>query len=274
MKDSIKIIVVLLIIVFTNILGHYFAPTSIMLSPFTIGVLTILLLFLNIKMGYRILSIILAIIINDMSIKTFAGGTHDLEGAGWINGSLIIGLIISTIVIITKTVSLQNTDSFVKVTLILIMPITMYLYIQYFGLYGLSYSKSVSETKQVAIKNKTFLTDLNFSDTEIVYGSDSIHFISGWIEKKFNINHKSLIRETKETEYVNYLITIKHNLKPSDLSIWYKINSDDVNGSSLLDSLLQFETHKSDSVMLTIFKLKNGSVQNSTIIGRVMVEPK
>jgi len=274
MTDSIKIFLSFIIVVITNILGHYFPPTSIMLSPLTIGLLTGLLMFTDFKIGYRILLVTLSIVFNDICIKTFAGGTHDLEGAGFINAFLIIGLIISTIIILIKTVVLKNINAIIKIMLTLMMPVTMFLYIQYFGLYGLSYSKSMSLTKQNAIENNTFLSDLNFSETVIIYDTDSIHIISGWTEKELILNHNSLISKTEETENINYKLKIKHNFKPNDFSIYFKVNSDDVNGASPVDSVLEFTANKSDNITLTIFKLRNGSVNNDTIISRVAIKPK
>jgi len=274
MTDSIKIFLSFIIVVITNILGHYFPPTSIMFSPLTIGLLTGLLMFTDFKIGYRILLVTLSIVFNDICIKTFAGGTHDLEGAGFINAFLIIGLIISTIIILIKTVVLKNINAIIKIMLTLMMPVTMFLYIQYFGLYGLSYSKSMSLTKQNAIENKTFLSDLNFSETVIIYDTDSIHIISGWTEKELILNHNSLISKTEETENINYKLKIKHNFKPNDFSIYFKVNSDDVNGASPVDSVLEFTANKSDNITLTIFKLRNGSVNNDTIISRVAIKPK
>ncbi len=274
MTDNVKIIIVLLIIVITNILGHYLPPTSIMLTPITVGLLTGLLILTELKIGYRILLITLAIIFNDICIKKFAGGTHDLEGAGFINGFLIIGLIISTVIIIIKTIVLKNTNAIIKIMLTLMMPAIMFLYMQYFGLYGLSYSKSMSTTKQNAIENKKFVSDLDFSETEIIYETDSIYIISGWAEKELILNHKSLIKKTEETENTNYKIKIKHNLKPDDFSIFYKINSDDVNGASTIDSILEFTANKADDITLTIFKLRNNSVNNDTIISKVTIKRK
>ncbi|WP_291098119.1 MULTISPECIES: hypothetical protein [unclassified Flavobacterium] len=274
MTNSIKIILALLLIVLTNILGHYFPPTSITLSPLTIGLLTGLLIFTDFKFGYRILLITLAIIVNDICIKDFAGGTYDLEGEGFISAFLIIGLIISTIIILIKTVVLKNMNAIVKIMLTLMMPVIMFLYLQYFGLYGLSFSKSMSLTKENAIENKTFLSDLYFSESEIIYDIDSIRIISGWIEKEIMLNHNSLICKSEETGNINYKIKIKHNFKPYDFSIYYKVNSDDVNGANPVDSVLEFTANKSDSITLTIFKLRNGSVNNDTIIKRVTIKPK
>lgn len=273
MTNSNKIILVLIIIVVTNILGHLFPPTSIMLSPFTIGLLTGLFISTDFKIEYRILGITLAIAVNDICIKKFSGGIHDLEGAGFTNAFLIIGLVISTIIILIKIIVLKNTSAVIKVMLILMMPATMFFYIQYFGFYGLSYSKSMSLSKQNAIENKSFLFDLYFSEREITYGKDSIRIISGWTEKEFIMNHNSLVKKIEETENINYKIKIKHNINPYNSSIYYKINSDNVNGAKPVDSVLNFTTNKSDSITLTIFKLRNGSVNNDTIISKVAIKP-
>lgn len=274
MINSFKIILAVLIIVITNMLGHYFPPTSITLTPITVILLTSLLMFTDLKIGYRILCTTLAIIMNDICIKKFAGGTHDLEGADFINAFLMIGLIISTTIILIKTLIIKNINAVSKIMLVLMMPAIMFFYMQYFGRYGLSYAKAMSQTKQHAIENKTFISDLDFSETEITYGTDSIRIISGWAEKELINNHHSLLSKTEETGYINYKIKIKHNFKPDDFSIYYQINSDDINGARPLDSVVEFTTNKSDNITLTIFKLLNGAVNNDTIISRVMLKTR
>ena len=274
MTDSIKIILVLLIIVLITILGHYFPPTSLILSPFTIGILTSLLISTDFKAGYRILLITLAIILNDIFIKRFAGGRNDLEGAAFINAFLFIGLIISTVIILIKTAVLKNTNTVIKILLILMMPAIMVLYMSYFELYGLSYSKSMFPTKQEAIANNTFISNLGFSDRKIISEKDSIRIISGWREKELMVNHNSLLSKTEETGNINYKIKIKHNFKRYNFSIYYKVNSDDVSGASQVDSVLNFTANKSDNITLTIFKLRNGSINNYTIISKVIIKPE
>jgi hypothetical protein len=132
----------------------------------------------------------------------------------------------------------------------------------------------MSLTKKEAIENKTFISDLDFSDREIIYDKDSIRIISGWAEKELMLNHKSLLRKTEETGNINYRMKIKHNFELYDFPIYYRVNSDDVSCANPIDSVLNFTANKSDNIILTIFKLKNGSVNNDTIIRRITIKPR
>lgn len=273
MTNTIRITLALFLVILTNILGHFFPPTSIMLSPLTIGSLTGLLLYTDFKVGYRVLCITFAIIFNDMCIRSYAGGVYDLEGAGFINMFLVIGLIISTVIITGKAVFLESTSVISKIGIILIMPSAMSLYILYFGFYGLSYRQPMSLTKESAVTNNTFLSELYFSKRDIVYDKDSLQIISGWTEKEIMINHNSLIRKTEESGSINYRIELRDNLKRNDFSVYYKVNSDDINGASPVDSVLRFSA-KTDSISLTFFKLIRDSVTKDSLIGKVTVKSK
>jgi len=272
MNNTFKIIIVLSLVALTNIIGHYFPPSSILFSPFTIGLLAGLLMTTNFKVNFRILLLTIFIILNDILIKKFAGGTHDFEGAGFINMFLIIGVTLSTVIISLVISDLKDKSVLRKIILVSLMPIAMFFYLHYFDLYGLSYHKSMSLTKEDAINNNTFLHNLKFSERKIYYEKDSIYILSGWTEKEIILDHSSLIRESQETKNINYKLKIKHNLTPLTNSLYYKINSDDVNGSSPVDSVLEFKADRDESIILSIFKLRNGSVNDDTIVGKIIIK--
>jgi hypothetical protein len=272
MTDSTKVLLSIFTIVSTNILGHYFPPISIILSPVTIGLVTRLLITINFKLTYRILLISLTIMLNDISIKTYAGGTHDSEGAGFINLFLIIGLIISVIIIIEKTILNKPYKFNSKITLIIFFPTIMFFYLQYFSDYGLTYPKPMNSTKEEALSDNTFISDLIFSQNQIFYNDDSIQLTTGWTEKERLINHKFLLRKSRDTENINYKIKIKHNFKQYVNSAYYKVNSDDIIGATPIDSVLEFRANKSDLITLTIFKIKSDHSNKDTIIGRVNIK--
>jgi hypothetical protein len=274
MQTNLKFAVILIAILVVNIIGFYFPPTSILASPLLVGLITFLLLYTGINVSYRIIAITIAIIVNDLCIKSFAGGTHDIEGAGFINAFLILSVIISAMIILFKVMFMEHISWGMKALLILIQPLVMIFHIQCFRFFGVSYTVPISSTKEQSIAKNVYLTDLDFSRHEIVYQSDSIRILSGWAEKQLLENHTTLFSETDETNRINFKINLIHNLKPNDHSVYYKINSDDINGSQRLDSVLSCSSIKSDTIVLRVFKLRYNEAIRDTIIGSVVVKLK
>ncbi|MBK7129883.1 MAG: hypothetical protein IPM74_04730 [Crocinitomicaceae bacterium] len=192
LNDNYKILLALCLIILSNILGHKFPPSSIALSPITMGLLTGILATTKLKWIYRILLIMFSIALHDLFIKTYSGGKYDAEGAGFIQFFFIIGLIISFLIICIKTLLDRGLKALHKVGLILLLSAVMILYALYFGSYGLTFTLPMSATKQEAIEKNTFLSELDFSPREIVYKEDSIQFISGWAEQEVIVNHQKL----------------------------------------------------------------------------------
>ena len=96
---------IILISLFLVLLNNYYAidnaPSSITYTPLLIGIITGIILFTSrIKSFYKFGIITSLVILNDLLIRLYAGGTHDNEGNGWIIGMLFIGLIISLIFIV------------------------------------------------------------------------------------------------------------------------------------------------------------------------------
>lgn len=101
MTDNNLYLISLGIVVSNIILGHLFAPIGIILVPVVISIVSILLVILNknmslIKLTLLILSLI---ILNDLGLLFFAGGTLDKVGLSLHNLFLLISYILSFIVI-------------------------------------------------------------------------------------------------------------------------------------------------------------------------------
>jgi hypothetical protein len=90
-----KLLIPFAIVICNSIIGHYFTPTGILLTPIIIVTTTLLVIFNfnNNKVFLQSACIYFFIALNDILIKLFSGGSHDSEGYGWIHGALFLGLI-------------------------------------------------------------------------------------------------------------------------------------------------------------------------------------
>jgi hypothetical protein len=84
-----------LIVVLNGLIGHFFAPNGIMLTPIVLTISTSLVCFgtKNIKIIFISALTYLFVAFNDISIKLYSGGSHDNEGLGWVHLLLFVGLV-------------------------------------------------------------------------------------------------------------------------------------------------------------------------------------
>lgn len=267
-----KIFIGIILIISSNLFGHFVGIFSIFLTPIVVGTITYLFLSLDYKLIYNIFLIVFAIITNDILIKLFAGGSHDSEGEGLISAFFLLGLIVSTAISIIK-ISLDRKHKLIhRIIIIPLLPALALCYLSYFNIFSLSYSEQGSETKSHSIKNGTFMSDLIFSDKIIKYENDTVTILYGWSEKQRKINQHNIFNKNEETGNLNYTIKISHNLKPLDISVNYKVKSDDVNGSRPVDSIIQFTTSKLDTdIYIAFFKLR-GPDRNDTLVKRIQIK--
>lgn len=82
-------------VILNGLIGHFLAPTGIMLTPIVLTITTSLICFgtKNIKPILISALTYLFVALNDISIKLYSGGSHDSEGLGWIHVLLFIGLL-------------------------------------------------------------------------------------------------------------------------------------------------------------------------------------
>ncbi|QHL87473.1 hypothetical protein GU926_08490 [Nibribacter ruber] len=266
MKNSLRVALSATIIIASNYLGYKAGPASIFLTPVIIPIVSYLLLRADMKLPYKILLIPSAIIINDILLKNFAGGTYDLEGAAWINLLSMLGLVLATIL---TFIDLKFRQKYALIKSLL-FPFLLFVitgaYLSYFALYGLIQSVSASESVKSSKEEGVYISSLKFSDQRIIYEADTINLLEGWVESERRMNHQNLVKKEELSGQMNYIIKAHNNQIPYQPTVYYKINSNDVNGSSPIDSTIIFSLPKSDdSVYLTIFKLR-GNVNNDTII--------
>ena len=129
-----KIICLLsVLIIFINVLVGYYLPPSEMLT--TIIVLPIITFciyrYFDIKPIYKMLFVCLLIIVNDLGVKFYGGGSHDQIGQFLINSSSIIGVFLAYIVFFISTIINIKNDMYTKqdsISSLILFPLIQIVY--------------------------------------------------------------------------------------------------------------------------------------------------
>ena len=130
-----KIIGIALAIVVLNIIvSHLFAPTGMMLTPIILIIVSSIIAFCTKKLQliWKSLLTFGLITIHDIGIKLYAGGTHDLEGLGWVNFLFIIGLLPSYGFILITIVQNKQETLIKKIIALLIFPVLIGIYLYFY----------------------------------------------------------------------------------------------------------------------------------------------
>lgn len=95
MNSKIALGLAIITVIINGLIGHFFAPNGIMLTPIVLTITTLLVCFGTKNLKIIVLSALtyLFVGLNDISIKLYSGGTHDNEGLGWVHLLLFIGLV-------------------------------------------------------------------------------------------------------------------------------------------------------------------------------------
>ena len=127
-----KIIIGIGIIIICNILGHILPPFSLLLSSIYMGIVIAFvnkpLYLLNFKLT-TVYNFIL-LLLNDLTIRIYAGGTHDSQGKAWCFLMYFIGLIIAIIIMLvysSETEKEYKINNIITIIIGLITSILIYL---------------------------------------------------------------------------------------------------------------------------------------------------
>jgi len=84
-----------LTVISNGLIGHYLAPSGILLTPIVMTITTSLVCYKTNNMKIVFISTLtyLFVAFNDILIKLYSGGSHDSEGLGWIQMMFFIGLL-------------------------------------------------------------------------------------------------------------------------------------------------------------------------------------
>lgn len=123
--------------------GHYLAPFGILLTPVVIGLLVSLLLPLKATYSSTLLRVfLLALLIcaHDIGIKLYAGGTHDIEGQGFIHALLFMGLLPAYGYILYSAIRQQGLPLLTRVSVSLLFPLVISLHLFFFANVGYEFA--------------------------------------------------------------------------------------------------------------------------------------
>lgn len=259
-KNILVITLSLLFLLTNNYLGHVNPPFSILFTPVLIGVFTgLILFFTDFRIAAKFGLITGLVIVNDVFIRIYAGGTHDLEGLGWIAAFLFIGLIVSLIEIVVYGFIKHKHEKVKYFLLLLAFCVILFSYLSYFNSLGMIYLNNPIEDLGESKKKGLFISEISFSKDSLIIDNDTLVFKYGWIEKQTRLNHHGLFKKTEETGKMNFIIGLKGKFDKYGYndSIYFKVNDSDSNGASPINKVLSFTIEKQMND-LSIYFFKQG----------------
>lgn len=139
MRNILPFIIALMLLLINGLIGHYYPPNGIHFTIILIPLVTGIICFFSKKMSsiFKSLSIALLVILNDILLKLYAGGTHDLEGLEWIHAFMYMGILIGFIILSINVMKNKEESIFLKISSILLFPLLVYVYLHFFYQLGL-----------------------------------------------------------------------------------------------------------------------------------------
>lgn len=128
-----------LAVILNGLIGHFFAPNGILLTPVVLTITTSLVCFgtKNIKAISISTLTYLFVALNDILIKLYSGGSHDQEGLVWIHLLLFIGLIPTFGILLTRSIRQKDEKPINKLLAVVLFIGSIALHLQLFGDLGL-----------------------------------------------------------------------------------------------------------------------------------------
>lgn len=128
------------VMVAANVALNYFvAPTGITLTPIILVVCAILINTLNAKFDLitRTILTFLIIALNDIGIKLYGGGTHDLEGIEFVHFFLLFGLVPCFIILSICAFRSKENEIFKRIGSLVLFVALICLHLYFFERLGL-----------------------------------------------------------------------------------------------------------------------------------------
>ena len=139
MKNILALTISLILVLINGIIGHFFPPNGIDFTLILIPTFTAIVCFAseNLSSILKSLSVSFLVITNDILIKLYSGGTHDLEGLEWIHFFMYSGILIGLIILSINVMKNKKENLFIKILSIITFPLLIYIYLQFFYQLGL-----------------------------------------------------------------------------------------------------------------------------------------
>ena len=139
MKNILALTIALIIVLINGIIGHFSPPNGIDFTLILIPTFTAIVCFAseNLSSILKSLSVSFLVITNDILIKLYSGGTHDLEGLEWIHFFMYSGILIGLIILSINVMKNKKENLSIKILSIITFPFLIYIYLQFFYQLGL-----------------------------------------------------------------------------------------------------------------------------------------
>ena len=139
MKNILTLTIALILVLINGIIGHFFPPNGIDFTIILIPTIAVIICFAseNLNSILKSLSVSFLVIANDILIKLYSGGTHDLEGLEWIHFFMYSGILIGLIILAINVMKNKKENLFIKILSIITFPSLIYIYLQFFYQLGL-----------------------------------------------------------------------------------------------------------------------------------------
>lgn len=126
------------ILLLSVIIGHFLPPTGILIIPLVISIITSIIVFTDNGFNVLVKSLLCYFFIglNDIGIKLFAGGRHDMEGIGWIHMLLFIGLVPCLIMLVIGVFRDAKVATWLKFLSVSTFVLFVYLHLELFETLG------------------------------------------------------------------------------------------------------------------------------------------
>lgn len=139
MNNYIALGIATLTVILNGLIGHFFAPNGIMLTPIVLTITSSLICFgtKNIRVIFISILTYLFVALNDISIKLYSGGTHDNEGLGWVHLLLFVGLVPTFGILLSSVLKRDDEKSINKIVAIILFVGLIAIHLQLFNNLGL-----------------------------------------------------------------------------------------------------------------------------------------
>lgn len=260
MKNILISVLVLVLITANYFLVRVDGNVSIAISPFLVGISTVLILFFtDYPLWIKYIFMNLVVISYDILIKLFLVGARDAEGQGWINAVFFAGVFFSLPFALIYTLQLKA-KMLSSLLYLFLSVLFLTAYLLYFGTLGITDVNPPLKDSTIAKAKGLYISDVKFSENYFVAGKDTFYIKNGWLQAQTRINHLGLIKKTERTENNYCLLEINGKMDKNEIDrkVYYNVNDTSSNGSRPIQTIIGFPIYKnSNEFEITLFNAKD-----------------
>lgn len=142
MHNKLILILAAAFVLLNGLIGHFFAPAGMYLTPVIITITSCLVIFAlkNTSLIVKSIGVYFFIGFNDIFIKLYAGGNHDMAGQGWILFYALIGIAITTLFLLINLLITKNEKNSNRITSLILFFILLVIHYFLFANLGIGRS--------------------------------------------------------------------------------------------------------------------------------------